>query len=232
MILAINQPYWFPYIGYFQLISAAQRFVVYDDVAYIKGGWINRNRILIDGEPRYLTVPTQGASSFKPIREVGVDDKRAWQSKMLKTLEQAYAKAPQFETVFPLVAACVQTEEPNIGRMALRSIRAVADYLDITTSLVETSSLYGNSELAGPARVIDVCVREGATEYVNASGGMALYDRAVFADHGIKLRFVKPRPIVYRQFGETFTPWLSIIDVLMFNSRSQAQALLREFDLV
>jgi hypothetical protein len=228
MILALNQPYWFPYLGYFQLIHAADRFVVYDDVTYIKGGWINRNRILVGGEPHYFTVPTQDASSFKPIRDVAVGEQREWRKKMLRTIEQAYSKAPEFAAVFPLVEAVVRSPEPHVAGLAVASLRAVMGYLGITTELVASSSGYGNADLHGEARVLDICHREGAHVYVNASGGMALYDKAHFAARGVELRFLKPLLTPYRQFGAAFVPGLSIVDVLMFNPRERVQAMLEE----
>src|SRR6266498_1735594 len=104
------QPYLFPYLGYFQLIHAVDRFVVYDDVAFIKQGWVNRNRILINGQPSYVTVPLKQASSFRQIRDIEIDDSpqnREWPSRFLKSVDNAYRRAPQFTHVFPLIESVV-----------------------------------------------------------------------------------------------------------------------------
>jgi hypothetical protein len=219
--LGIMQPYFFPYLGYFQLIHAVDRFVIYDDVAFIKQGWVNRNRILIDGQPSYLTVPLKHASSFRTIAEIEIDDSaqnRQWVARTLKTIDNAYRRAPEFERVFPLVESVLTSGAMRIGDLAFRSVRAVAAYLHLDTGVVETSSVYGNAELTGQDRVIAICRAEAADEYVNASGGVDLYSRDAFAGAGVALRFLESNAPEYKQFGAPFVPSLSIIDVLMFNT--------------
>jgi hypothetical protein len=232
--LAIMQPYLFPYLGYFQLMRAADRFVVYDDVAFIKQGWIARNRILINGEPSFFSVPVKHASSFVPIRETPVDDgpqHQRWAEKILKTFDNAYRRAPHFAQVFPIVESVFTTKATHVAEIAVASLKAVASYLDITCEWVETSSAYSNQSLSGAERVLDICRREGAADYINPPGGQELYDRQQFVDAGVRLWFLQPRPIEYRQFGRPFVPWLSIVDVLMFNDRERAKSLLDEYDL-
>jgi WbqC-like protein family len=235
MRLAIMQPYLFPYIGYLQLVAAVDRFVVYDDVSFIKNGWINRNRILggpNGAAPAYITAPLDGASSSKPIREVGVSLEPRWRSKRLKMVAQTYGRAPCFREVFPLVEAVLGRGDRYIGAMAVASLRAVCGYLDLSPDWVASSSHYGNDNLHGQARVLDICRREQATEYINPIGGIELYTRAAFADHGVALRFLKPRLTEYAQLGAPFVPGLSILDVLMFNPPARAREMLHEFDLV
>ena len=214
------QPYLFPYIGYFQLMHAADRFVVYDDVAYIKQGWINRNRMLLDGEAAFFNVPVKHASSFTTIRDTLVDDSvqnRRWAEKLLKTFDQAYRRAPEFARVFPLIEAVLGRPTSRVADLAVASLKAVAGYLDIRTAWVDSSTVYGNAHLKGEERVLAICRVEGATEYVNAAGGRNLYASDRFEAAGVRLRFAQPRPIAYRQFTAPFVPWLSIVDVLMFN---------------
>jgi hypothetical protein len=221
MKIAIMQPYFFPYLGYFQLLHAVDCFVVYDDVAFIKQGWVNRNRILINGQPSYVTVPLKQASSFRVIRDIEIDDSpqnRQWPARFLKSVDNAYRRAPQFERVFPLIESVFGAGATKVGELARASVRAVAAHLGLDTEWVETSTRYGNSELAGQERVLAICRAEHATEYVNAAGGAELYSREAFARAGITLRFLASSPHEYRQFGAPFVPWLSIIDVLMFNT--------------
>jgi hypothetical protein len=234
MKLVIMQPYFFPYIGYFQLVHAADRFVMYDDVAFIKQGWINRNRILINGQPTYITVPAKHASSFREIRETEIDDStqnRQWMARVLKTIDNAYRRAPEFARVFPLIESVLNVGATRVGELARASVKAVAEYLDTGTSWVDTSSGYANKHLAAQDRVLAICAAEGATEYVNPPGGIALYSTDDFTRAGVTLRFLKPRSIEYAQFGEPFVPSLSIIDVLMFNPRDAVRGMLEAYDL-
>lgn len=229
--LAIMQPYLFPYLGYFQLIAAADRFVVYDDVTYIKNGWINRNRILDPRKDRTIatfTVPLRGAGSHVAIRDVAINEATDWRRRLLLTISQTYKRAPQFERVFSLVSGVITRPETHIRALAVESLRAVCAYLDLSREWVESSSVYGNRELAGPTRVLDICRREGATRYVNAIGGRKLYHQPDFADAGLELRFVEPALFTYPQLENAFVPGLSIIDVLMFNERDRVRRSLGE----
>ncbi len=231
MILAIMQPYFFPYVGYFQLIRRVDRFIVYDDVNYIKNGWINRNRILLGGQPTYITVPLAGASSFRPIRATEIDNRLPWREKLLKTIQHAYAKAPFLRDVLPMIESVLATPVPTISGLALASLKAVSAYLDLSPEWTDSSSQYENSHLRASERVLDICAREHATRYVNLPGGRALYDPDDFATKGIELEFLDPKPVAYRQDREEFVPWLSIIDLLMFNSRAETRHLLDQFDV-
>jgi len=228
------QPYFFPYIGYFQLVHAVDRFVVYDDVPFIKQGWVNRNRLLINGAASYITVPVRHASSFVRIRDTQIDadpQNARWSDKTLKTIENAYRRAPEFAQVFPLVESVLRLPTGRIGELALASLKAVAQFLDIRTDWVDSSERYDNADLKGEDRVLAICRAEGATAYLNVPGGRELYSRERFAAGGIALQFVQPRAIEYRQFGDPFVPWLSIIDVLMFNQPAIVRTFLTACDL-
>jgi hypothetical protein len=225
MNVAIMQPYLFPYIGYFQLIAAADTFVVYDDVAFINRGWINRNRVLQQGRELLVTVPLRAASQNRTIREIEIAEDGLWLPRVLRTVEHAYARAPRFPDTYALAEAVLGSKERSISRMAVSGLRAVCTHLGITTRFVESSTVYGNSALKGQERILDICAREGATRYINLPGGAALYSRAEFAARGVELEILEPDPGPYRQFGDPFVPWLSILDVLMFNSREESLAL-------
>ncbi len=226
------QPYLFPYVGYFQLIHAADRFVVADDLTFIKQGWINRNRLLINGAPGYFTVPLKRHPASALIRDVEIDHSGVrWQPRILKTIENFYRRTPSFDAVFPMVERVIGGPFTRIADMARASLREVCAYLAIPTAIVESSAVYGNAHLKGQERVIDTCRAERATDYVNAPGGRALYTADAFEAHGIRLRFVCPDAVEYPQFGEPFVPWLSIVDLLMFNSRDHARELLSQYHL-
>jgi hypothetical protein len=226
------QPYLFPYIGYFQLINAADKFVIYDDVTFIKQGWINRNNILLNGKAFLFTIPLKDVSSYKLIREIEISNGFNWKSKWLKTIEQAYKKSPYYSQVIQLIEEVVATEEKQIAAYAVKSLKIICSYLGISTFIVETSSKYSNNHLHAQKRVIDICKREKATDYLNAIGGLELYSKDAFNRENIKLSFIKHKTINYKQFKNEFVPWLSIIDIMMFNSPVEIKEMLNQYELV
>ncbi|MFC4274307.1 WbqC family protein [Achromobacter aloeverae] len=232
MRLAIMQPYFLPYLGYWQLLVAADRFVIYDNVNYIKGGWVNRNRVLISGLPGYITVPLHQATPYKQIIETQVQAGTHWRDKMCKTLENCYRRAPYFAESFPVLERIIRHPEANLASYLSNQLSIVADHLDLPASIVLASDVHPMGTTTGEARVLEICAREGASHYVNSVGGMALYDTGTFRSHGIELQFLKSRGSPYPQRAKPFTPHLSIADVLMEVGKEGAQRLLREYDLI
>lgn len=232
MKLGIMQPYLFPYIGYFQLLAAVDKFIVYDDVTFIKQGWVNRNRILLEGKDEMFTVPIQDQSSFKLIHETQILKNPVWRRKLLVKFEHAYKKAPFFKPVFELVRGVLDSTENLIGAMAVKGIKSVCGYLDIHTRIIEHSAAYGNAHLKAQDRVLDLCAKEKASVYINAAGGTELYSKDDFRNRGIELQFLRSKEIAYRQLGAAFVPGLSIIDVMMFNSPEETRELLKRFELL
>ncbi|MBP5945325.1 MULTISPECIES: WbqC family protein [Pseudomonas] len=228
MKLAIMQPYLFPYLGYFQLMRAVDAFVVYDDVNFIKGGWINRNYILSNGDKQLITLPLQGASPNKMINQVDIGT----QHKILQSIRQNYNKAPYFECVFPMLEKILRYNHRNLAEFLDHQLRVLCGYLNLSPEWHISSALKKNIELRSQDKVIAICRELGATHYINTAGGKALYDAQSFASHGLKLSFIQSRPISYSQFGKEFLPNLSIVDVMMFNDREQCAQLLQEYDLV
>jgi WbqC-like protein len=232
--LAIMQPYLFPYIGYFQLMHAVDRFVIADDLAFIKQGWINRNRILVNGTASYFTVPVKRHPADALISDVDIDEgqgDRRWPATLLRTVANFYRRAPSFDAVFPMVERVIGGPFTKIADMARASLREVRGYLGIGAEIVDSSARYGNAHLKGQNRVIDTCRIERATDYVNAIGGMTMYSREAFLANGIRLHFVCSDPIEYPQFRAPFVPSLSVIDLLMFNTPEQARELLTRYRL-
>ncbi|MCU1722456.1 WbqC family protein [Pseudomonas sp. 5P_5.1_Bac1] len=213
--VAIMQPYLFPYIGYWQLLHASDCFVVYDDVNYINRGWINRNRILINNEPGLITLPLLQASQNRKIRDIEIAPHVQWQRRLLRTLEMTYRKAPCFDQVFPLLEQILGHDERNLAAFLSHQLHTLARFMGLQTRIVTSSAAYRNDDLAAQERILDICRQERATQYINAQGGRALYEPAAFAEQGIDLRFIAMRPLPYRQRGEGFTPYLSIVDALM-----------------
>jgi hypothetical protein len=215
--LAIMQPYFFPYIGYFQLINAADLFIAYDNIKYTKKGWINRNRILQDGKDVVFSIPLRKDSDSLDIRnrEISADFKKA---KLLNQIREAYRRAPYFERTFPLVERIVLERETNLFQFILNSIKEVCERLAIRTEIVVSSSLRIDHSLTGKTKVVALCKHVGADVYLNTIGGQDLYSKDDFGTHGISLKFLKMKSFEYKQLDNEFVPWLSIIDVMMFNS--------------
>lgn len=229
MTVAGNQPYFLPYLGYWQLIHAADRFLIADDIDYIKGGWINRNRILIDGNPHYFRVEKAGHAESRLIRDKQVSMNPFGLKEKLKTLEMAYRRAPCFAEGYALAERILTWPERNLSLFLEHSIREVCAYLGITTPLGRTSDLPGNNLLRREERIYDFCRRLGADTYINLPGGQKLYDYREFARHGIRLRFILPNLTPYVQFGMPFVERLSILDAIMFNPPDTLHAMLDDY---
>ena len=229
MKLGIMQPYFFPYIGYFQLMNAVDNFVVYDDVNYIKQGWVNRNRILLNNMEHIFTLNLLGASSFKLINQIRTGNNK---EKLLKTVDQAYAKAPFHMHAMPMIKELLLNEETNLSKYIINSIINIVKYLGITSNITISSEIEKNNELRGQEKILHICKILRADTYINAIGGMNLYSKEKFHREGVELFFIKSNRVCYRQFENEFIPWLSIIDVMMFNPKERIKAMLDGFELI
>jgi len=226
-VLAIMQPYFFPYIDYFRLAASVDRFVFLDDVQYIRRGWINRNRLLIRGEPSYFSVPVK-----KPARSDRICDVRIAEpderERILETIRHTYRKAPFFDQTFTLARRVLSFPTNFIGELAKHSVQEVCRLLRLETSFVQSSRIYGNDHLRGEARIVDIARIEGAGVYRNARGGAHLYSRPVFEAEAIDLQFLDTRSFSYSQANEVGVADLSILDVLMWVSVDAVGAFVRE----
>lgn len=229
MRLGIMQPYFFPYLGYWQLLANVDKYVVYDDVTYIKGGWINRNNFLINGQKNLLTMQLEKASSYTLIKDIAIKDDFV---KFLKTIEMGYKKAPFFEDIFRLLKDICQYPDKKLGQFLFNSHIKICEYLGIDTELILSSSFEKHTELKGKDKVISICKQLGADEYINAIGGQELYDKKEFAENGIRLNFLQANLREYRQLKNEFVAGLSIIDIMMFNSKEEIKEMLNDFKLV
>ena len=231
MKIGIMQPYFFPYIGYWQLINAVDKYVIYDDVNYIKGGWINRNRILINDKPSFINLKMNGSSPNKLIKEIHVSNDNRWKNKLLKSIELSYRKAPFFEMSFPIIEEIINHDEVNLSLYLENLIKRIAEYLEMNTEFVLSSNIEKDNSLKGQDKVIEICKSLGAKVYYNAIGGVELYSAENFNSYGIELRFLRTEYIEYKQFKNDFSPYLSIIDVMMFNSKEQIMNILDMYSL-
>lgn len=229
MKIGIMQPYVFPYIGYFQTLNAVDSYVIYDDIQFIKGGWINRNNILIGGRKTLFTFSLKDASPNRLINEIDINDDF---NKFIKTLSMAYSWAPYKDAVLPLVQRICDYKDKNLARFIGNSLKEISEYLGITTKLLYSSDLRKDTQLKAQDKVIAICEELGADTYINAIGGQELYSRDDFEPHGIDLKFMKNLPIEYKQFGKEFVGSLSIIDVMMFNSIEDISIMLDSYELI
>lgn len=212
------QPYFLPYIGYWQLIAAADSFVVYDNIKYTKKGWMNRNRFLRHGVWDTFSLPLRKDSDFLNVNQRFLADSFDRED-LLNRFREAYRKAPEFCSVMPLLEGIIRNPSSNLFDYIFASIQSVCGFLGIRTPLVVSSFIDCDHSLKAAERVQAICKALGADAYVNPLGGMELYSRENFASHGIDLKFLKALPFEYPQSGNQFVPWLSILDVLMFNSK-------------
>lgn len=218
-----------PYIGYFQLMNAVDRFVVYDDVNYINRGWINRNNLLIGGKSQLFTISLGKASQNKLINEIEIIDDF---KKFMRTVEMNYRKAPYFDAVFALLGKIVSFSEKQVAKFIMNSLYMIADYLHMETEFMMSSSIEKDNDLHGQEKILEICKKLGAGTYINPIGGVDLYDKECFRNEGIELHFIKTQFTPYRQFGNEFVAGLSMIDVMMFNSVEHIRLMLDDYKLI
>jgi hypothetical protein len=220
MKIAIMQPYFFPYIGYFQLINAVNEFIIYDNIQFSKKGWINRNRILVNGTDAYITLPLKKDSDYLDVKDRYLsDDWHIERKKLLNRITESYRKAPYFTTIYPIIEEIINCEDKNLFEFIFNSLKLVKQYLEITTPFIISSSIQIDHQLKSDKKVIALCKAQNANTYINPVGGMDLYNKKAFKNEGINLHFLKASNITYPQYTNDYVPFLSIIDVMMFNSK-------------
>lgn len=229
MKLGIMQPYFMPYIGYFRLMKAVDKYVVYDDVNYIKGGWANRNHILINGEKEMFTVTLQKASQNKLFNEIVIGDDF---KKLMKTLQMNYSRAINFDQTMVLMERIISFPNKQLAVFIANSFREILSYLSVETEILMSSEIPKDNSLRGKDKIIQICEILGADTYYNAVGGKNLYDQEEFREHGITLNFVDSLPQVYSQLHtREFVSGLSMIDVLMNNTKDKVNSLLESYQI-
>jgi hypothetical protein len=232
MIIGVMQPYFFPYMGYFQLIAASDVFVFHDDAQYIKGGWINRNRIRKDGKLVWITFPVLSATHDLPINERYYAGDPQTRHRLLRRIEAAYRSAPRFAEIYPLIEEIMGFGDADVAAFNAHLIRRVAAHLGIRAAFVASSELDKDNSLTGADRVIEICRRLGATRYINPAGGKELYRAAHFSHAGIELAFLAPSVLGAAGSGPAAPQPLSIIDTLMGRSEAQIAADLQDYRII
>ena len=227
------QPYFLPYIGYWQLLNVVDKFVIFDDVQFKKRGWINRNYILINSEKFLITVPIKKHQRKAKICDINLAEDIRSNTKLLKSIKMAYSNAPFFEKTFPLIKEIIENDDENLFSFIDFSIKLISQYLGINSSkIIISSSLKISKNLKGEERIISICKKLKANSYYNPIGGLDLYNKKTFRINGIKLCFLRPSTVRYKQYDNSFVSNLSIIDVIMFNSIPRIKNMLNNYQLV
>ncbi len=234
MKIAIMQPYFMPYIGYFQLMNIVDKFIVYDNLQFVKNGWIQRNRILVNGKDDFISLMIQKDNfNLNIINRFLVEDFLSQNKRMLRRIEGSYSKAPFFKEVFPYLEVIFLCPNKNLFEFIYNSLLVIKNLLNIKVEFVVSSTIdIDHNNLKSQDKVVAICQKLEASQYINPIGGTSLYTKDFFEKHSIKLNFIKSNELIYNQFGDEFTPWLSIIDVLMFNSKEKIQEFLQEYKLI
>lgn len=232
MKTAIMQPYFFPYLGYFQMFSAVDKFVLLDDVNFIMRGYINRNSILLNGKAHKFSIPLEKPSQNKLINEIKLNFSQKDKENFLKTIQLAYKKAPFYKDFYPILESIVLNEENDLTKYLKFSFEKAKEYLNLDTEILISSEIEKDNTLKAQDRIIEINKKLGSTIYINAIGGQELYNRDDFKAVGMELKFIKMQNIEYKQFTNEFVSNLSMIDVLMFNDVFAVKELLENYELI
>lgn len=231
MKIGIMQPYFLAYIGYWQLLNLVDKYVLYDNIEFTKKGWINKNRLLCNGTDKLFSIPLKKASDYLDVKERFISD--TYDRKLfLKQIDTYYHRAPYFEEIYPLMKEIIMFEKDILFEYIEHSIRCICEYLDIKTEIIISSTLQYDNNLKGQDKVLAICQALNATEYYNSIGGTKLYDSEEFEKREISLKFLQADFIEYKQFQNEFVSNLSILDVLMFNSRDTVKGYLSRYSLI
>ena len=225
------QPYFLPYIGYFQLINMVDEFIIYDNIQYTKKGWINRNRILQNDKPYHITLPLKKASDYLDVKDRYIADNFD-RKKLLSQVKSAYSKAPYYPEIFEIFKTIIMFNDQNLFAYTYNSILKILEILDIKTKIDISSHIPINHNLKSHEKVLALCKYKNATAYINPPGGVLLYDKLTFKDNNIDLQFQKPIVEMYKQFNNEFVDSLSILDVLMFNGIEKTRLMIKKHDFL
>ena len=228
MKIAIMQPYFLPYIGYWQLINAVDTFVIFDDVNFRKKSYIYRNFVLSSGFSSQINLELYGASQNKLINEIEISSNF---DKLLKTIFVNYKKAPFFDVIFPIIENCLFCREKTLSKFLGYLLLNLSKYLGINTNFIYSSDIDKNNSNKGQKKLIDICNILNATNYLNSINGINLYSKEKFKQNNIRLNFLETKFFEYSQFKNKFVPYLSIVDVMMFNNKQRIENLLQKYEL-
>jgi len=231
MTLSGNQPYFLPYLPYWQLIYASDVFLIADDFNFIENSWITRNRLLIQGTPHYFHLDVSKQSSNKPISDLSLAPQSKCKDKLLRQLFLEYRHSKNFDDAYSLLEFILSYPDNNLARFISNSILIILEYLEIKTTVHYTSEYHPDDHLKNKDKVVWFCNQCSADSLINLPGGRELYDPSYFLEHGIDIKFINSSFPRYHQKSSTFIPGLSILDIIMNCSRTEVQDMLPAFSL-
>ncbi|MFT6896477.1 MAG: hypothetical protein ACJA13_000879 [Paraglaciecola sp.] len=236
MKIAIMQPYLFPYIGYFQLINYADKWVVFDDVQFISKGWINRNRILHpepEKEWQYITVPLEKHSRESKIIDVKINNHLRWKDEFLGKLTSYKRKAPYYSETVDFVRYCLEQPPSTLSKWVEGTLSKTCNYLNIPfdCSVFSEMAINTNSVEHAGQWALEITNGMGGAEYVNPAGGSHIFNENEFIEKNINLRFLSSKLTPYIQRRGSFVSGLSIIDVMMWNDKNTIQEMLNDYEV-
>jgi len=237
MKLAIMQPYFFPYIGYFQLMNAVDKWIIFDNTQYMRHGWINRNRILspnLDKEWQYIIVPLDKHSREDLINEIKINNTQSWRDDIIRKLTYYKSiRAPYYYETIELVIECLNTDVRSLLEINTIVLKKITGYLNIKFDyLLSSEEEFDLDNVVAPGDwALEISKHLKASDYINPIGGQKIFDKEKFYAAGINIRFLQSHNINYRQSKRKYVPWLSIIDLMMFNSIDKIKIILNEYKL-
>lgn len=229
---AIMQPYFFPYIGYYQMAAAVERFLIYDDVNYINRGYIARNKLLVNGKEWNFAVPLSGASQNLLIKDVGIDmgSWEPWKKKFLRTVDMSYRKAPNYGPGMELLEEVLTITDDRITSLAQRSVQLLMERLGRPVRFERTSEMELRQDLKFEERLIDICQHEHVSHYIQSQGGTSLYSTGRWKELGLSLQFIRPTSMEYPRQGG-WVPGLSMLDAILHVPFAELNPLLDNYEL-
>lgn len=232
MKLAIMQPYFFPYLGYFQLMNYVDEWIIFDHIKFIDKGWVNRNRILHPNPEKiwqFISVPLAKRRQFDNINELSIAQNHHWVDSIMGKLT-TYKKAPHYNETIELIHECLSGSPINLSMMLKKTLQQTAQYLGIQTTITTQSHQnWELPEITHPGQwALEISKLKGAKTYINPHGGSEIFQQDEFDNAKIELQFLKPILQPYPQYRGNFTKGLSIIDVMMWNDKHSIQRMLKQ----
>lgn len=236
MRLGMMQPYFFPYLGYFALISATDRWVVFDTAQYIRRGWVNRNRVLSTGQFgwKYFRVPIAKCSRETSIRDVRIDETHDWRTQLIRDLDcYQLRRAPFYDETVDLLTRVFKTANGSLVNLLKKGLAETCRHIGLVYAAQTFSEMPGRpTDTADPGQwALRVAEALKADVYINPPAGRDLFDPKLFQSAGIRLEFLEHNLPEYDQRQHSFLAGLSIIDVLMWNGRVVTRQLIDDFRL-
>ncbi len=220
MKLAIMQPYFFPYIGYYSLIKNTDKFIIFDTVQFIRHGWIERNRILKPKEGwQYIQAPLIKHRRETIINEIEIRNTEPWREKIIAQLQHYKKNAPYFSECMDVVNSCLSLQTDSIVKLNEHILRLTCQYLnlDFNCEIFSEMDIQIDHVKEADEWALNISKFVGANEYINTPGGKDFFDREKYLQKKIELTFLGNNVMQYKQRRPIFEPGLSIIDLMMFN---------------